>query len=78
MATKLVELRIVVPDSPGVIAKVTTLAGRLGVNVVDLEIAHSMEGAAGVLVLIVAAADADGFETGLHDLGYSTRRTELE
>jgi ACT domain-containing protein len=78
MATKLVELRIVVPDSPGVIAEVTTLAGRLGVNVVDLEIAHSMEGAAGVLVLIVAAADADGFETGLRDLGYSTRRTELE
>jgi prephenate dehydrogenase len=77
MATRLVELRIVVPDSPGVIAEVTTLAGRLGVNVVDLEIAHSMEGAAGVLVLIVAAADADGFEAGLHDLGYSTRRSEL-
>jgi prephenate dehydrogenase len=77
MATKLVELRIVVPDTPGVIAEVTTLAGRLGVNVVDLEIAHSMEGAAGVLVLIVAAADADGFEAGLHDLGYSTRRSDI-
>ena len=60
MATKLVELRIPVPDRPGVLAEVTTLAGRLGVNVADIEIAHSKEGGAGVLVLIVAADDADG------------------
>ena len=39
MATKLVELRIPVPDRPGVLAEVTTLAGRLGVNVADVEIA---------------------------------------
>jgi prephenate dehydrogenase len=77
MATKLVELRIVVPDAPGVLAEVTTLAGRLGVNVADLEIAHSKEGNEGVLVLIVAADDADGFEAGLHDLGYHTGRTEI-
>ena len=60
MATKLVELRIPVPDRPGVLSEVTTLAGRLGVNVADMEIAHSKEGGAGVLVLIVAADDADG------------------
>ena len=77
MATKLVELRIVVPDAPGVLAEVTTLAGRLGVNVADLEIAHSKEGNEGVLVLIVAADDADGFEAGLHDLGYHTGRTDI-
>lgn len=77
MATRLVELRIVVPDTPGVIAEVTTLAGRLGVNVVDMEIAHSKEGGAGVLVLIVAADDANGFEMGLRDLGYKTGRTDL-
>ena len=53
-ATDLVELRIPVPDRPGVIAEVTTLAGRLGVNIADFEIAHSLEGGAGVLVLVVA------------------------
>jgi prephenate dehydrogenase len=77
MATKLVELRIVVPDAPGVLAEVTTLAGRLGVNVADLEIAHSKEGNEGVLVLIVASDDADAFEAGLHDLGYHTGRTDI-
>lgn len=78
MATKLVELRIPVPDRPGVLAEVTTLAGRLGVNVSDVEIAHSKEGGAGVLVLIVAADDAHGFESGLHELGYHTGRTDIE
>ena len=40
----LVELRIRLPDEPGQLAEVTTVAGRLGVNIVDLEIAHSLEG----------------------------------
>jgi prephenate dehydrogenase len=78
MATKLVELRVVVPDTPGTLAEVTTLAGRLGVNVYDLEIAHSKEGGGGVLVLIVAADAADALEDGLHALGYRTSRAELE
>ncbi len=77
MATKLVELRIPVPDRPGVLAEVTTLAGRLGVNVADVEIAHSKEGGAGVLVLIVAADEAGAFEAGLHQLGYHTGRTDI-
>jgi prephenate dehydrogenase len=77
MATKLVELRVPVPDRPGVLAEVTTLAGRLGVNVADVEIAHSKEGGAGVLVLIVAAGEAGAFEAGLHQLGYHTGRTDI-
>ncbi len=77
IATKLVELRMIVPDRPGVLAEVTTLAGRLGVNVVDVEIAHSGEGGAGVIVLIVAAIDADAYEGGLRDLGYRVSRNEL-
>ena len=75
--TKLVEVRIPVPDRPGVLAEVTTLAGRLGVNVYDFEIAHSKEGGAGVLVVIVAATDADAFEQGLHDLDYRTNREDI-
>jgi hypothetical protein len=60
-----------------VIAEVTTLAGRLAVNVADLEIAHSMEGGAGVMLLVVAAADAARYEESLHELGYHTSRREL-
>jgi prephenate dehydrogenase len=74
-AHDLVELRVPVPDRPGVLAEVTTLAGRLGVNVADVEIAHSVEGAAGVMVLVVAADGAGALEAGLHELGYSTSRT---
>ncbi len=77
MATDLVELRVPVPDRPGVLAEVTTLAGRLGVNVADVEIAHSLEGGRGVIVLVVAANDADAYESGLRDLGYHASRTEL-
>jgi prephenate dehydrogenase len=62
---ELAELRVPVPDKPGVLAEVTTLAGSLGINIADLEIAHSMEGTGGVLVLVVAARDADAFEAAL-------------
>ena len=77
MATDLVELRVPVSDRPGVLAEVTTLAGRLGVNVLDVEIAHSPEGGRGVLVLVVAAIDADAYVGGLQDLGYHVARTDL-
>jgi prephenate dehydrogenase len=77
IATELVELRVPVPDRPGVAAEVLTLAGRLGVNVVDFEIAHSLEGGRGVLVLVVAAIDADAYEKGLRDLNYHVARSDL-
>jgi prephenate dehydrogenase len=73
----LVELRVPVPDRPGVLAEVTTLAGRLGVNIADLEIAHSMEGKAGVLVLVVAASGAGDLESGLTELGYRVSRSAI-
>jgi prephenate dehydrogenase len=78
VAAKLVEIRVPVPDTPGVIGAVTTLAARLGVNILDFEIAHSKEGGRGVLVLTVASGDADAYEAGLHDLGYHSSRSELE
>jgi prephenate dehydrogenase len=55
----LVEMRVPVPDRPGVLAEVTTLAGELSVNIEDLEIAHSAEGDRGVLLLVVDARAAD-------------------
>jgi len=77
MAADLVELRVPVPDRPGVIAEVTTLATRLGVNVADVEIAHSFEGGRGVMVLVVAAIESEAYEAGLRDLGYHVSRTDL-
>jgi prephenate dehydrogenase len=73
----LVELRVPVPDRPGVLAEVTTLAGQLGVNIADLEIAHSMEGREGVLVMVVAEAGVEGFEAALGRAGYHPSRSEL-
>ncbi len=36
-----------VPDREGVLAEITTLAGDLGINIFDIEIAHSAEGPGG-------------------------------
>jgi hypothetical protein len=70
-------MRIPVLDRPGAFAEVTNLAGRLGVNLEDIEVAHSSEGDRGVMVLVVAATDAGAFEAGLHELGYKSSKTEL-
>jgi prephenate dehydrogenase len=75
---RLAELRIPVPDRPGVLAEITTLAGSLGVNISDLEIAHSAEGERGVLVLVVAADAASVLQEGLADRGYRSTAGGLE
>ena len=75
---RLAELRIPVPDRPGVLAEITTLAGMLAVNISDLEIAHSAEGERGVLVLVVAADSAPVLQEGLADRGYRSTRRGLE
>jgi len=73
----LVDVRVPVPDRPGVVAEVTTLAGELAVNIEDLEIVHSAEGDRGVLVLVVDAKVTDvlrealvarGFRPSMHPL----------
>jgi len=51
--SEVAEVRIPVPDRQGVLAEVTTLASELGVNIADLEIAHSSEGDAGVVILLI-------------------------
>jgi prephenate dehydrogenase len=69
-AEDLVEIRIPVPDRPGVLAEVTTLAGELAVNIFDLEIAHSAEGDRGVLVVVVDARAGDLMRGALLARGY--------
>lgn len=75
---RLAEVRVPVPDRPGVLAEITTLAGSLGVNISDLEIAHSAEGERGVLVLVVPAESAAAFQEGLADRGYRSTGSGLE
>ena len=63
-------VRVPVPDRPGVLAEVTTLLGELGVDIFDLEIAHSAEGDRGVLLLLVDAGQADLVRGALLARGY--------
>ena len=74
----LAEVRIPVPDRPGVLAEVTTLAAELGVNIADIEIAHSAEGNRGVVIMLVEAANADLFRGGLMARGYRPSVQRLE
>ncbi|HZN16038.1 MAG TPA: prephenate dehydrogenase [Acidimicrobiales bacterium] len=67
---ELVEMRVPVPDRPGVIAEVTTLASELSVNIVDLEIAHSAEGERGVLLLLIDRRESDALGEALSARGY--------
>lgn len=69
-AEELAEIRIPVLDRPGVLSEVTTLAGELNVNIFDLEIAHSVEGDRGVLILTVDAQASDRVIAALEQRGY--------
>jgi prephenate dehydrogenase len=70
------EVRVPVLDRPGVLAEVTTLLGEMGINIYDLEIAHSAEGDRGVLVLVVDAAATDRVRDALNERDFrcSVRR----
>jgi prephenate dehydrogenase len=72
------EVRVPVPDRPGVIAEVSTLLGGLGVNIFDVEIAHSSEGDRGVLVLIIDASAEGTVRSALVSRGYRPYLRRLE
>jgi len=72
------EVRVPVPDRPGVIAEVSTLLGGLGVNIFDLEIAHSAEGDRGVMVLIVDSSSEEVVRSALAGRGYRAALRPLE
>ena len=74
---KLAELRVPVPDRPGVLAEITTLATELGVNIADLEIAHSSEGDAGVVILVVEGDKVECLSDALAERGYRPFRRGL-
>ncbi len=59
------------------LSEVTTLAAELGVNIADVEIAHSAEGDRGVLVLVVDRDSAVALAVALSERGYRTASTDL-
>ncbi len=68
-AEELVEIRVPIPDRPGFIAEVSTLASQLGVNIYDIEISHSSEGG-GVLIAVIAQHASDLLRGGLIARGF--------
>jgi prephenate dehydrogenase len=76
-AEDLVEVRVPVPDRTGEFAEIYTLAAQLGVNVVDADIAHSVEGDRGVLVLVVDGGASPTLLAGLADRGYRATSTPV-
>lgn len=73
-----VALSLMIPDRPGVLAEVTTEAGRLGANIEDLRIIHSTEGGRGRLELVVAGAGpADALSSALTALGYHVDHPDI-
>ena len=66
----IVECRVPVLDRPGVLAEVTTILSEIGVNIWDLEIAHSAEGPAGVLILSLSGDGVESARTALAAAGY--------
>jgi prephenate dehydrogenase len=73
----LVEVRIPVPDRTGVIAEITVLVTELGINIVDLEIAHSVDGDRGVLLVVVDSLAAPTLLTTLTGRGYRATSTPV-
>ncbi len=74
---RLSELRVPVPDHQGVLAEITSLAGDLGINIYDIEIAHSPEGPRGVLMLVVDRDDGPVLRDRLAAAGYRATVGEL-
>ena len=52
------------------LAKVTTILGEAGVNIGDFEIAHSVEGDLGVLIVSIEQDDAATARAALREHGY--------
>jgi prephenate dehydrogenase len=75
---EMAEVRVPVPDREGVLAEVTTLASALGVSIADIEIVHSLEGDAGVIVLLVPIDAVERITSGLIAREYRSSWRALE
>ena len=69
-AEELSEIRVPVPDQKGALAGITMLAAELDVSIADIEIAHSVEGDEGVVILLVESLQGARLRDGLTAHGY--------
>ncbi|MCD6728231.1 MAG: prephenate dehydrogenase/arogenate dehydrogenase family protein [Solirubrobacteraceae bacterium] len=63
------ELRVAVPNRPGVIADIALTLGRSGVNIADMSLTPSPDGTRGLVALWIAERQADRATTLLAELG---------
>ena len=72
---ELFELRVSVPNRPGVIAQLALELGRAGVNITDMALYPTEDRSSGVVALWIAGEDASARATGLFgELGYPVAR----
>ena len=76
-AEELSEVRVAIPDQPGELALVTTLATELGVNVYDIEVVHAAGERRGMLVLVVSTSRAEALVDALRGRGRVASTQEL-
>ncbi|MYC58435.1 MAG: prephenate dehydrogenase/arogenate dehydrogenase family protein [Acidimicrobiia bacterium] len=74
----LAEVRIAVFDRPGELARITSLTTEIGVNIYDLEIAHSVEGGRGVAIMVVDNEKVSSLLEALREQGYAPSVRLLE
>ncbi len=72
----LCEVRVTMPDRPGELARLTTLAPE--VNIYDFEIAHSVEGGRGVAIMVVSIDDQPTFAEQLAAAGYRSSMRKIQ
>jgi len=77
-AEDLAEIRVALRDQTGEIAAIAVLAAELDVSIADIEIAHSVEGDEGVLILLVEGAVGERLRQGLVERGYKPVLRPLE
>jgi prephenate dehydrogenase len=76
-AEELAEVRVAIPDQPGELAAVTTLATEMGVNVYDIEVVHAAGERRGMLSLVVSSDQADELVGELRGRGRVASTHEL-
>lgn len=68
---ELYEVYLPVPDEPGVISRISTAVGAMGVNIEDIGIVHPLEGETGILSLKILGGSNAALVAGeLESLGY--------
>ena len=76
-ADQMAEVAVPIPDRPGEIATIATLASELDVNIFDLEITHSGEGRRGVMMMVVDRVQVERLLGGLIARGYRPTSHDL-